>query len=61
MEHVLPAATAPYPTLLYVLIPGLPFLGFLLNGLLNRRLSGTVAGVNRSGCIPSCGVRSPRS
>ena len=44
METVLPATTAPFPTLLYLLIPGLPFLGFLLNGLLNRRLSATVAG-----------------
>ncbi len=44
METVLPGATAPFPTLLYVLIPGLPFLGFLLNGLLNKKLSGTVAG-----------------
>jgi len=44
METVLPGATAPFSTLLYVLIPGLPFLGFLLNGLLNRKLSGTVAG-----------------
>ncbi|QDA59574.1 NADH-quinone oxidoreductase subunit L [Hymenobacter jejuensis] len=43
-ETVIPAASAPYSTLLYVLIPLLPFLGFLLNGLLNRRLSGTVAG-----------------
>jgi len=43
-ETVLPGATAPFATLLYVLIPGLPFLGFLLNGLLNRKLSGTVAG-----------------
>ena len=43
-EIVLPAASAPLPTLLYVLIPGLPFLGFLLNGLLNRRLSAGVAG-----------------
>jgi NADH-quinone oxidoreductase subunit L len=43
-ETVLPGATAPFSTLLYVLIPGLPFLGFLLNGLLNKRLSGTVAG-----------------
>ena len=43
-EIVLPAASAPYPTLLYLLIPGLPFLGFLLNGLLNKKLSGTVAG-----------------
>jgi NADH-quinone oxidoreductase subunit L len=44
METVLPGATAPFSTLLYVLIPGLPFLGFLLNGLLNKKLSGTVAG-----------------
>ena len=44
METVLPGANAPYATLLYVLIPGLPFLGFLLNGLLNKRLAGTVAG-----------------
>ncbi|GAB3637450.1 NADH-quinone oxidoreductase subunit L [Hymenobacter arcticus] len=43
-ETVLPGATAPFSTLLYVLIPGLPFLGFLLNGLLNKRLSGTLAG-----------------
>jgi len=43
-ETVLPGATAPFSTLLYVLIPGLPFLGFLLNGLLNRKLSGTLAG-----------------
>jgi NADH-quinone oxidoreductase subunit L len=43
-ETVLPGATAPFSTLLYVLIPGLPFLGFLLNGLLNKRLSGSVAG-----------------
>ena len=43
-EIVLPAASAPFPTLLYLFIPGLPFLGFLLNGLLNRKLSGTVAG-----------------
>ncbi|AIZ65008.1 NADH:ubiquinone oxidoreductase subunit L [Hymenobacter sp. DG25B] len=40
----MPAAGAPYSALLYVLIPLLPFLGFLINGLLNRRLSGTVAG-----------------
>ena len=45
METVLPGASAPYPTILYVLIPLLPFLGFLLNGLLNRKLSGTVAGL----------------
>ena len=43
-ETVLPGATAPFSTLLYVLIPGLPFLGFLLNGLLNKKLSGAVAG-----------------
>lgn len=43
-ETVIPAAGAPYPTFLYVLIPLLPFLGFLINGLLNRKLSGTVAG-----------------
>ncbi|WP_022824383.1 NADH-quinone oxidoreductase subunit L [Hymenobacter norwichensis] len=43
-ETVLPAASAPYATFLYVLIPLLPFLGFLINGLLNKRLSGTVAG-----------------
>ncbi|MBO0357712.1 NADH-quinone oxidoreductase subunit L [Hymenobacter sp. BT186] len=43
-ETVLPAASAPYATFLYVLIPLLPFLGFLLNGLLNKRLSGTLAG-----------------
>ncbi|MGI4870838.1 MAG: NADH-quinone oxidoreductase subunit L [Janthinobacterium lividum] len=44
MENAIPATMAPFPTLLYILIPGLPFLGFLLNGLLNKRLSGTVAG-----------------
>lgn len=43
-ETVLPAASAPYATFVYVLIPLLPFLGFLINGLLNRKLSGTVAG-----------------
>ncbi|MET4108809.1 NADH-quinone oxidoreductase subunit L [Hymenobacter sp. UYP22] len=43
-EPVIPAAGAPFSTFLYVLIPLLPFLGFLINGLLNRRLSGTVAG-----------------
>ena len=51
METVLPGATAPYSTLLYVLIPGLPFLGFLLNGLLNRKLSGTVAGLIGSATV----------
>ena len=40
-----------FPTLFYILIPGLPFLGFLLNGLLNRRLSGTVAGVLGTGTV----------
>ncbi|MDU0372568.1 NADH-quinone oxidoreductase subunit L [Hymenobacter endophyticus] len=43
-EPVIPAAGAPFSTFLYVLIPLLPFLGFLINGLLNRKLSGTVAG-----------------
>ncbi|GAA4009830.1 NADH-quinone oxidoreductase subunit L [Hymenobacter fastidiosus] len=43
-ETVIPAASAPYSTLLYILIPLLPFLGFLINGLLNKKLSGTVAG-----------------
>ena len=43
-ETVIPAASAPYSVWLYVLIPLLPFLGFLINGLLNRKLSGTVAG-----------------
>ena len=51
METVLPIATAPYSTLLYVLIPGLPFLGFLLNGLLNRKLSGTMAGLIGSATV----------
>ncbi|MBX0292427.1 NADH-quinone oxidoreductase subunit L [Hymenobacter sp. HSC-4F20] len=50
-EQVIPAAGAPYPTLLYVLIPLLPFLGFLINGLLNRRLSGTVAGLIGSAAV----------
>ena len=50
-ETVLPGANAPYPTLLYVLIPLLPFLGFLLNGLLNRKLSGTVAGLIGSATV----------
>ena len=50
-ETVLPGATAPYPTLFYVLIPLLPFLGFLLNGLLNKRLSGTVAGLLGSATV----------
>jgi NADH-quinone oxidoreductase subunit L len=51
METVLPGATAPYSTFLYVLIPLLPFLGFLLNGLLNKRLSGTVAGLLGSATV----------
>ncbi|MEJ7662577.1 MAG: proton-conducting transporter membrane subunit [Hymenobacter sp.] len=51
METVLPGANAPYPTFLYVLIPLLPFLGFLLNGLLNRKLSGTVAGLIGSATV----------
>ncbi|WP_310395970.1 NADH-quinone oxidoreductase subunit L [Hymenobacter sp.] len=51
METVLPGANAPYSTLLYVLIPLLPFLGFLLNGLLNRKLSGTVAGLIGSATV----------
>ena len=50
-ETVLPGANAPFSTLLYVLIPLLPFLGFLLNGLLNRKLSGTVAGVIGSATV----------
>ena len=50
-ETVLPGANAPYPTLLYVLIPLLPFVGFLLNGLLNRKLSGTVAGLIGSATV----------
>ncbi|RPD47169.1 NADH-quinone oxidoreductase subunit L [Hymenobacter sediminis] len=50
-EQVIPAASAPYSTFLYVLIPLLPFLGFLINGLLNRRLSGTVAGMISSAAV----------
>ncbi|MDF7809802.1 NADH-quinone oxidoreductase subunit L [Hymenobacter sp. YC55] len=50
-ETVLPAASAPYSTFLYVLIPLLPFLGFLINGLLNKRLSGTVAGALGSATV----------
>jgi NADH-quinone oxidoreductase subunit L len=50
-ETVLPAASAPYSTFLYVLIPLLPFLGFLINGLLNKRLSGTVAGLLGSATV----------
>ena len=51
METVLPGANAPYPTLLYVLIPLLPFVGFLLNGLLNKRLSATAAGLLGSATV----------
>ena len=50
-ETVLPAAGAPYATFLYVLIPLLPFLGFLINGLLNRKLSATVAGLIGSAAV----------
>ncbi|MGY2134194.1 NADH-quinone oxidoreductase subunit L [Hymenobacter sp. HD11105] len=50
-ELVLPNYGAPHPTLLYVLIPLLPFLGFLINGLLNKRLSATVAGVIGSAMV----------
>ena len=48
---VLPNYGAPHPTLLYVLIPLLPFLGFLINGLLNKRLSATVAGLIGSATV----------
>ncbi|SNR85599.1 NADH-quinone oxidoreductase subunit L [Hymenobacter mucosus] len=51
VTQVIPAAGAPYSTFLYVLIPLLPFLGFLINGLLNRRLSGTVAGLIGSAAV----------
>ena len=51
METVLPGAVAPYSTFFYVLIPLLPFIGFLLNGLLNKRLSGTVAGLIGSATV----------
>jgi NADH-quinone oxidoreductase subunit L len=44
MAEQAPLAVYAGSPLLYVLIPLLPFLGFLINGLLNRRLSGTVAG-----------------
>ena len=50
-ETVLPGANAPYSTFIYVLIPLLPFLGFLLNGLLNKKLSGTVAGLIGSATV----------
>ncbi len=51
MEIVLPGTNAPYPTFLYVLIPLLPFVGFLLNGLLNKRLSATAAGLLGSATV----------
>ncbi len=51
MEIVLPGTNAPFPTFLYVLIPGLPFLGFLLNGLLNKRLPATLAGLIGSAAV----------
>jgi NADH-quinone oxidoreductase subunit L len=51
METVLPGATAPYSALFYAAIPGLPFLGFLLNGLLNKKLSGTLAGLIGSATV----------
>jgi NADH-quinone oxidoreductase subunit L len=51
METVLPGAVAPYSALFYAAIPGLPFLGFLLNGLLNKKLSGTVAGLIGSATV----------
>ncbi|MCC2547555.1 NADH-quinone oxidoreductase subunit L [Hymenobacter sp. BT175] len=50
-ETVLPGAIAPQSTLLYLLIPLLPFLGFLINGLLNKKLSGTVAGLIGSATV----------
>ncbi len=51
MEIVLPGTNAPYPTFLYVLIPLLPFVGFLLNGLLNKRLPATLAGLLGSATV----------
>ncbi|MGI4735669.1 MAG: NADH-quinone oxidoreductase subunit L [Janthinobacterium lividum] len=51
METVLPGATAPYSALFYAAIPGLPFLGFLLNGLLNKKLPGTLAGLIGSATV----------
>ncbi|MFD1468707.1 NADH-quinone oxidoreductase subunit L [Hymenobacter caeli] len=51
MEIVLPGTNGPFPTFLYVLIPLLPFLGFLLNGLLNKKLSATVAGLIGSAAV----------
>lgn len=51
MEIVLPGTNGPFPTFLYVLIPLLPFLGFLLNGLLNKRLPAAVAGLIGSATV----------
>ena len=51
METVLPGTNAPYPTFLYVLIPLLPFVGFLLNGLLNKRLPAALAGMLGSATV----------
>ncbi|GAB3841730.1 NADH-quinone oxidoreductase subunit L [Hymenobacter jeollabukensis] len=51
MAEQAPLAVFGGSPLLYVLIPLLPFLGFLINGLLNRRLSGTVAGVIGSATV----------
>nr|GFD09517.1 NADH dehydrogenase subunit 5, mitochondrial [Tanacetum cinerariifolium] len=56
MENVLPGATAPYSALFYAAIPGLPFLGFLLNGLLNRKLSGMLAGLIGSATVLGVGL-----
>jgi NADH-quinone oxidoreductase subunit L len=51
MAEQAPLAVFSGSPLLYVLIPLLPFLGFLINGLLNRRLSGTVAGLIGSATV----------
>ncbi|WP_400194148.1 NADH-quinone oxidoreductase subunit L [Hymenobacter sp. B81] len=51
MAEQAPLAVFAGSPLLYILIPLLPFLGFLLNGLLNRRLSGTVAGLIGSATV----------
>ena len=51
MEIVLPGTNGPFPTFLYVLIPLLPFLGFLLNGLLNKRLPAAAAGLIGSATV----------
>ncbi|GAB2956529.1 NADH-quinone oxidoreductase subunit L [Hymenobacter coalescens] len=51
MAEQAPLAVFGGSPLLYILIPLLPFLGFLLNGLLNRRLSGTVAGLIGSAAV----------